>query len=79
MILDYRAFDTLGESHVLFIATCTVLILLRNDKKIDDDRFYEPKSDVILQTVAKVLVPPIIIFGIYGPGYDAAAFIYFQF
>ena len=24
MILDYRAFDTLGESHVLFIATCTV-------------------------------------------------------
>ncbi len=26
MILDYRAFDTLGESHVLFIATCTVLI-----------------------------------------------------
>ena len=75
MILDYRAFDTLGESHVLFIATCTVLILLRNDKKIKDDRIYEPKSDVILQTVAKVLVPPIIIFGIYvilaghlGPG-----------
>ena len=23
MILDYRAFDTLGESHVLFLATCT--------------------------------------------------------
>lgn len=33
MILDYRAFDTFGESNVLFIATCTVLILLRNDKK----------------------------------------------
>ena len=31
MILDYRAFDTFGESNVLFIATCTVLILLRND------------------------------------------------
>ncbi len=29
MILDYRAFDTLGESHVLFIAACTVLILVR--------------------------------------------------
>lgn len=77
MILDYRAFDTLGESHVLFIATCTVLILLRNDKKMDDldDRIFEPKNDIILQTVAKVLVPPIIIFGIYvilaghlGPG-----------
>ena len=78
MILDYRAFDTLGESHVLFIATCVVLILLRKDgsRKNDlSDRIYEPKNDVILQTVAKVLVPPIFIFGIYvilcghlGPG-----------
>lgn len=83
MILDYRAFDTLGESHVLFIATCTVLILLRNNKKKGDegknaeenDRLYEPKNDVILQTVAKILVPLIFIFGIYiilaghlGPG-----------
>ena len=81
MILDYRAFDTLGESHVLFIATCTVLILLRMDRKEDmdlfqsNDRIYEPKNDVILQTAAKILVPPIMIFGIYiilaghlGPG-----------
>lgn len=82
MILDYRAFDTLGESHVLFIATCTVLILLREDRKkgCDDvqeinDRAYEPKNDVILQTVARLLVPFIVIFGIYiilcghlGPG-----------
>lgn len=81
MILDYRAFDTLGESHVLFIATCTVLILLRVDKKSirdiseTNDRTHEPKNDVILQTVARILVPPIFIFGIYiilaghlGPG-----------
>lgn len=85
MILDYRAFDTLGESHVLFIATCTVLILLRHDKskkgshgigyEMEEDRIYEPKNDVILQTVARILVPPIVIFGIYvilgghlGPG-----------
>lgn len=82
MILDYRAFDTLGESHVLFIATCTVLILLMNNKSKEkeeeleaNDRLYEPKNDVILQTVARILVPPIVIFGIYvilcghlGPG-----------
>lgn len=80
MILDYRAFDTLGESHVLFIATCTVLILLRREKRNDheeelSDRTHEPKNDVILQTAARVLVPLIMIFGIYiilfghlGPG-----------
>lgn len=84
MILDYRAFDTLGESHVLFIATCTVLILLRADHikgrsgaeaQEANDRIYEPKNDVILQTAARLLVPFIVIFGIYiilcghlGPG-----------
>lgn len=74
MILDYRAFDTFGESNVLFIATCTVLILLRNDKKRGKDSaeeeekkdsYYEPKNDVILQTITRVLVPIIFIFGIY--------------
>ncbi len=84
MILDYRAFDTLGESHVLFIATCTVLILLRLDGKkgrnardvrVEDDSAHEPENDAVLQLVARILVPPIIIFGIYvilgghlGPG-----------
>lgn len=74
MILDYRAFDTFGESNVLFIATCTVLILLRNDKKKGKDSaeeeekrdsYYDPKNDVILQTITGVLVPIIFIFGIY--------------
>ena len=76
MILDYRAFDTLGESHVLFIATITVLILLRNDKKTQElGNKYETKKDIILQMTAKVIIPPIILFGIYvvlaghlGPG-----------
>lgn len=77
MILDYRAFDTLGESHVLFIATVCVMILLRidaagdaqtkekNKKDEADDRLYEPKNDKILQFSAKVLVPGILLFGIY--------------
>lgn len=76
MILDYRAFDTLGESHVLFIAACCVLILLRIDhtkgtiskdkeEAEENDRKYEPKNDKILQKIAFILVPPIIIYGIY--------------
>lgn len=76
MILDYRAFDTFGESCVLFIASCCVMILLRIDKSSDrkvqkkrfaetNDRIYEPKNDIILQKVAGILVPVILIFGIY--------------
>ena len=74
MILDYRAFDTFGESNVLFIATCTVLILLRNDKEKDKhkaavearrEQYYEPKDDSILQKITFLLFPVIVIFGIY--------------
>lgn len=74
MILDYRAFDTFGESNVLFAATTTVLILLHSRKKkredsqteeAENDRMYEPKKDPILQAAAFVLVPMIILFGIY--------------
>lgn len=77
MILDYRAFDTLGESHVLFIAAVCVMILLRlehtkdgkpTDRKRvaeENDRLYEPKNDIILQMAAKILVPIIMMYGIY--------------
>ena len=70
MILDYRAFDTFGESCVLFIAAACVLILLRDDhtdttqKALRDERF-EPVSDTILQASAKILFPAIMLFGIY--------------
>jgi len=56
---------------VLFIATCTVLILLRADnhskkkEEEENDRLYEPKNDIILQKAAFVLVPMIVIYGIY--------------
>lgn len=76
MILDYRAFDTFGESCVLFIASCCVFALLRIDganrdketrKRLEEanDRLFEPKNDIILQKCACVLVPFIMIFGIY--------------
>ena len=69
MILDYRAFDTLGESNVLFCATITVLILLQiSDKKkknIDEDMLFEPHDDPILRMSARILVPIIMLFGVY--------------
>ncbi len=79
MILDYRAFDTLGESSVLFTAAMVVLFLLRKDKHsakysqlaktMDDnphsDTYYEPKNDVILQKTAVILVPIVLLLGVY--------------
>ena len=69
MILDYRAFDTFGESNVLFIATIVVILLMRDDKRkkgVDSaDMKYEQRFDTILQQVTFILFPLIMIFGIY--------------
>lgn len=75
MILDYRAFDTLGESNVLFVAACSVLMLMRVTSQQDraraqlemeaEDRGFEPKNDRILQAAASFLVPLILMFGAY--------------
>lgn len=71
MILTYRAFDTFGETNVLFVATICVMIMLMVDDEIlkveenINDRQFEPQSDPILQGMARILVPVIFIFGIY--------------
>lgn len=71
MILSYRAFDTFGETNVLFIATCCVMIMLMVDEdkirenKESNDRGFEPKNDGILQVVATLIVPLVFLFGIY--------------
>ena len=74
IILDYRGFDTLGESHVLFIGMCTVLLLLSIKGEKDQerqlqleayDRHFEPRHDEILQSCARILCPLILVFGIY--------------
>ena len=86
MILDYRAFDTFGESCVLFVATICVTIMLRldgqnkeDDKEAEgksfgiresafdriDSRYYEPENDTILKRSAMLIVPIILVFGVY--------------
>ena len=74
IILDYRGFDTLGESHVLFIGMCTVLLLLSIKGEKDQerqlqmeayDRLFEPRHDEILQSSARILCPLILVFGLY--------------
>ena len=71
MILDYRAFDTLGESCVLFVATVAVFLLLRSDRKLKDGEFdevdthLELKQDFVTTRTFTVLVPVVLMFGLY--------------
>lgn len=71
MILDYRAFDTLGESFVLFTATCAVLLLLEQSGRKKSDKPEKKKEsflyrhDPIVCTVVKLLIPVILVFGVY--------------
>jgi len=66
MILDYRAFDTLGEAFVLLTAVMAVIMLIRTPGEA------APKSKVdmaeqpfMLKYAVMLVVPFVIIFGIY--------------
>ena len=76
LILDYRAFDTLGESHVLFTALICVIILLQIDRKnmrtryedyykVSHERVFNLARDSIMHFVGMILVPCIFLFGAY--------------
>ena len=68
MILDYRAFDTLGESFVLFTAMCAVTILLNRSGKrrwLRQPDMVDYASDPIVAPMCRFLIPVILVFGIY--------------
>ena len=68
MILNYRGFDTFGESCVLFVAVCCVMLLLwaTNDKIRDEakDSATVAPPDAILSTVSRLVLPCILVFGL---------------
>ena len=67
MILDYRAFDTLGESFVLFSGVTCVLILLRGlkDDSLPVKHGFVVDKDPIVRYVAGFVIPIVFIFGVY--------------
>lgn len=77
VILDYRAFDTLGESHVLYAASAAVFILLlvlREEKEPEQEKKIM-ETDPLLRSTARVVVPMVMVYGVYvilnghiGPG-----------
>lgn len=62
IILDYRAFDTFVEASVLFTATITIIMLLKQAQiKVD---LFQYKNE-ILKSIGNIIIPFIYIFGIY--------------
>lgn len=83
IIMDGSIYNCgLGEKNFLFMLICIGILLvvdLCKRKKIDLISLYE-KQDWLFQCVFVALfITFILIFGHYGPAYDAANFIYFQF
>ena len=69
MILNYRGFDTFGESTVLFVAVCCVMLLLwadeRNSSFEEQAAERETESpDPILSRVSRALIPCLLCFGV---------------
>ena len=69
MILDYRAFDTFGESAVLFAAASSTILLLNSPRR--HLRTYRG-PDQLTSLLGRSLLPVILLFGA-GGGADGAA------
>ncbi len=63
VIVNYRGFDTLGEVTVLFLSVAGVGFVLRRSG--GNRRSPERPSSEILQTGARMLFAPIVVFGAY--------------
>ena len=68
MILNYRGFDTFGESCVLFLAVCCVMLLLwsTNDSLAAEAAHCKKSAprDAILRRVAGLVLPCALVFGL---------------
>ena len=69
------------EMGVLLFAIFILILVdwMYEKKKIYFDTFVKERSLIVQYLIAIALLAVILIFGIYGQGYDATQFIYFQF
>ena len=66
ILLEYRAFDTLGEAFVLFTAAIAVIMVLRNpDVKPIVSKADKGKQPFMLRFAVMLVAPFVLVFGIY--------------
>ena len=65
MIADYRSFDTLGETMVVFAAGLACMLLLREPQRGRLPALARPKDNVVTEVVTRAMIPVIQLFGLY--------------
>lgn len=84
-VLSDGSLYTLGldvrEMHILLCALLVLFLvdLIRYRKKVTLDVYLEGETLWFRWGVVLFLIFYILMFGVYGPEYDASSFIYFQF
>ena len=71
----------LDKYNILLLGICILILIIYEifREKIDLLQFINKRNIVIRWGIYFFIIYFILIFGIYGPGYDASQFIYFQF
>lgn len=68
VLADYRAFDTMFETCVVFIAVLGIFMLLKKDDDMDQVNQHEldqPNDSLIIRVASRFMVPFIQLFGLY--------------
>lgn len=65
MIADYRGFDTLGETVVVFTAGLACMLLLRTAVPLEARAIARPKPSIIPDVVTRAMLPPLQLYGLY--------------
>ena len=65
MIADYRSFDTLGETVVVFAAGLACMLLLRPRRKTRHLPISARKDSLIVDVVVRCIIPALQIFALY--------------
>ena len=80
MVKDFTLLGTsLLELIILFISFTIVYVIEIISSKYNIEKFFYNRNIILRWAFYFILLFTIIIFGIYGPGFDATEFIYFQF
>ena len=69
VLADYRGFDTMFETAVVFVAAIAIITMLRrkdeDDNSVEEFEGYHPSKSIIIRTSCRIMVPFMQLFALY--------------